>query len=175
MKAAATTAGHIRREERQNLTGLDIAIVLTALLAAGIGFWRGILRPIIGIAGFLAGLVLATAWYGPLSNALWPDAGTWASVVSYAIILLVVLILIGVIGGLVSRAVHETPFGIVDRILGLVAALLLILAAWVILLALVAALAPQGAETIAQSPIAALLLGFLPDVGETLSSAGMPV
>jgi len=157
------------------LTGLDIAIVLTVSLATGIGFWRGILRPIIGITGFLAGLVLAAAWYKSLSDAIWPDAGTWAPVVSYAIILVVVLILSGIVGGLISRVVHETPFGIVDRLLGLLVALLLALAAWIILLALVAALSPQGADSISQSPLAALLVGLFPEVSGTLADLGIPL
>lgn len=155
------------------MTGLDIAIALTVFLAAIIGFWRGILRPTIGIAGFLAGLVFAAAWYRPLASALWPDAGAWASAASYIIILLVVLVLTAVVGGAVSRAVHETPFGMVDRIVGLVVALLLALAAWVILLALTVTVIPGTADSIAGSPLASLLLGLVPAASDALSEAAM--
>ncbi|HHE41544.1 MAG TPA: hypothetical protein ENL12_02730, partial [Dehalococcoidia bacterium] len=86
-----------------------------------------------------------------------------------------VLILSGIVGGLISRVVHETPFGIVDRLLGLLVALLLVLAAWIILLALVAALSPQGADSISQSPLAALLVGLFPEVSGTLADLGIPL
>ncbi len=155
------------------MTGLDIAIVITVLLAATIGFWRGILRPIIGIAGFFTGLVLAAAWYRPLADALWPNEGIWASVVSYLIILLVVLVLTSVVAGVVSRTVHATPFGIVDRVIGLVVAFLLAVAAWIVLLALILALAPGYSTAISQSLLAPLLLRMLADTGPSLSDVAM--
>ncbi len=155
------------------MTGLDIAIVITVLLAATIGFWRGILRSIIGIAGFFAGLVLAAAWYRPLADALWPNEGTWASVVSYLIILLAILVLTGIIAGVVSRTVHATPFGIVDRVIGFAVAFLLAVAAWIVLLALVLALAPGSSTTISQSFLAHLLLSMLADTSPALSNVTM--
>ena len=157
------------------MTGLDIAITITVLLAAVIGFWRGILRPVIGIAGFLAGLVLAAAWYSPLADALWPGAGAWASVASYVIILLVVLVLTAIVGGIVSRTVHATPFGIVDRLIGLVVAILLSLAAWVLLLGIVTAMVPNAAQAVSESPLATLLLGLLPGVSSAQIGLALPV
>jgi len=157
------------------VTGLDIAITITVLLAAVIGFWRGILRPFIGIAGFLAGLVLAAAWYRPLASALWPDASSWASVASYVIILLVVLVLTAIVGGIVSRTVHATPFGIVDRLIGLVVAILLSLAAWVLLLGIVTAMVPNAAQAVSESPLATLLLGLLPGVSSAQIGLALPV
>ncbi|MFW6056324.1 MAG: CvpA family protein [Chloroflexota bacterium] len=151
------------------MTGLDIAIIVTVLLAATIGFWRGILRPIIGIAGFFAGLILAAAWYRPLAETLWPGEGAWASAVSYLIILLVVLGLTGVVAGAVSRTVHATPFGVVDRVIGLIVAFLLSLGAWIVALALVLALAPGSSAAISQSFLAHLLLSMLADTSPSLS------
>lgn len=149
---------------------MDIAIIVTVLLAATIGFWKGILRPIIGVAGFFAGLILAAAWYRSLADTLWPGEGAWASTVSYLIILLVVLVLTGVVAGVVSRTVHATPFGVVDRVIGLMVAFLLAMAAWTVLLVILLALAPGSSTAISQSFLAHLLLSMLADTSPALSN-----
>lgn len=156
------------------MSGLDIAIIATCILSAVIGYWRGLVRPVIGLGGFLAGLVLAATYSAPLAEALWPGRGAWSTVASYALIMLATLVVTGIIASLVSRAVHMSPFGTVDRLLGLTLATLLVIAGWAALLWLGAALVPGVAEVISDSTLAPLLFQFLPDAGATLPHSPQP-
>lgn len=140
------------------MTWLDIAMVATMCLGAAYGFWKGIVRAVIGIAGLLGGILLANAFYRELALKLWPGGGFWTNAASYAIILLGVLVTATLVASLLSRLVHMTPLGIVDRALGLTAGLLIVVLGWALLLTVAITIIPGADEALADSAIAYALV-----------------
>jgi membrane protein required for colicin V production len=154
------------------MTWLDIAIVATICLCAAYGFWKGIIRAIIGVAGLLGGLLIAGAYYRELAFKLWPDGGAWTSAAAYAIILLAVLVAAALVAALLSRLVHMTPLGIVDRALGLAAGLLVAVLGWGLLLTIAAAIIPGADEALADSALACAVMDLLASVRGLPSAEG---
>ncbi len=155
------------------MTWLDIAVVVTVGACAAFGFWRGIVRTIIGIAGLLGGILLAGAFHQHLAQLIWPTSGSWSLVVSYMIILLATVAVTVIVATLVGRAMHQTPFGLADRLLGLVLGALIAIGTWALALTILLLVLPGGRELIADSPIATAVIrmitamrGLPPHTGE---------
>lgn len=91
-------------------------IVLSALIAAAQGF----LREVIALAGLIAGLELALWNYRVLSVPLGRhiEPQRLADIISFVFIALLVMILAGVIGRLVSSFAQKVGLGGLDRLLG---------------------------------------------------------
>ena len=96
--------------------------ILLAVLGVSmlLGMWRGLVREVISLAGWVAGFWIAQEWA--------PQAGTWlplqgASEVlrylaGFVTVFLVVLITSVVLGWVVSKLVSAVGLGVVDRLLG---------------------------------------------------------
>ncbi len=143
------------------MTWLDVAIIATICLCAAFGFWRGILRMAIGIAGLLCGILMAGALHQRLALLLWPSGGSWSLAVAYIFVLLSVLAITAIVATLVARAVYQTPFGILDRMLGLAVGILIAVSAWALIITILLILFPAGRELIADSPVAQLIVRLL--------------
>jgi len=143
------------------MTWLDIAVVASILLAGAYGFWKGIVRAVVGVAGLLGGLVLAGTYYLQLAQALWPSGEAWARVAAFAIIFIAVLVLAAMVGAFLFRLVHMTPLGIIDRVLGLAAGLLIVGLSWALVLSLVLANVPGAHATVTDSSVAITLIRWL--------------
>jgi membrane protein required for colicin V production len=157
------------------MTWLDIAVVATVCLSAAYGLWKGIVRAIVGIAGLIGGLLLAGAFYRELALKLWPVGGSWTNAAAYAIILFSTLIAAGIIASLLSRLVHMTPLGIVDRVLGLTAGLLVALLGWAFVLTVIVAVIPGADTALADSALAYGLIHWLATVRGLPASQGGPI
>ncbi len=143
------------------MTWIDVAVIATTCLSAAFGFWRGLLRPLIGVAGLLGGLLLAAALYRQLAYALWQSHGAWPLVAAYAIILLGVLVATVLLSILVGRLVHMTPLGIIDRLLGLTVVTLVALIAWALVLTILMIVLPGSDGLLADSFVAQFLIRSL--------------
>jgi len=143
------------------MTWLDIAVVATICLSAAYGLWKGIVRAIIGVAGLLGGLLLAGNYYRVLADSLWPQGGSWTGIAAFALIFFGVLIAAALIAGLLSRLIHMTPLGIVDRALGLAAGVLVALFGWGLILTITVALIPGADAALADSALAYGLINLL--------------
>ncbi len=143
------------------MTWLDIAIVASVLLAALYGFWKGIVRAVVGVAGLLGGLLLAGTYYRQLAGALWPGGSTWTSIAAFAIILFAVLVAAAILASVLFRLVHMTPLGIVDRIIGLAVGLIIVALGWALLLTAVLANVPSADSLLANSTVALALIHWL--------------
>jgi len=97
---------------------LDIVIIVVAALFGVLGLWRGAIKATFGIAGLIGGIALAGRYYQPFASLLSSSGATWAKIAAYAIILVATLVVAIVIGWLVSRLVHLTMLGWVDRLVG---------------------------------------------------------
>ena len=143
------------------MTWLDIVVVTTVALSALYGFWKGLIRAVLGIAGLLGGFFVAGLYYQQLATRLWPDGGAWTIAAAYAIIFVAVLAAAALMAGLLSRLIHMTPLGILDRVLGLAAGLLVAALGWALAFTVVLAVLP-GADTIlGESAIVSGLVGWL--------------
>ncbi len=143
------------------MTWLDIAVVATILLSAAYGFWKGIIRAVVGVAGLIGGLLLAGTFYERLAVALWPAGGAWTKIAAFAIILIAVLVAAAVLAGLLFRLVHMTPLGIIDRAVGLAAGLIIVALGWALLLTFVLSNIPGADSMLADSTVATTLVHWL--------------
>ena len=94
-----------------------LAVLVVSML---LGMWRGLVREVISLAGWVAGFWIAQEWA--------PQAGAWlplqgASEVlrylaGFVTVFLVVLITSVVLGWVVSKLVSAVGLGVVDRLLG---------------------------------------------------------
>ena len=140
------------------MTWLDVAITVTICLLAAFGFWKGIVRAVIGIAGLLGGLVIAGSLHRQVAALLWPSGGTWSLIAAYAVVLIATLIVAALLAALLSRLIHMTALGMVDRLIGLAVGAIVATLGWALLLTLLVSLSSGFADLVSQSPIARLLL-----------------
>lgn len=86
-----------------------------------IGFIKGLTKQAFTVLGLILGIVLGTLFYKPFADFLretmnMPDRP--ASIMAFFIILLVVPLICGVLGNLLSKLIHVASLGFLDRILG---------------------------------------------------------
>jgi len=156
------------------MTWLDIAVVATIGIFAALGFWKGILRTIIGIAALLLGLFLAGALYSHVAEALWPNGNGWSMAAAFALILVGTLAVGSIVAVIVSRAVHMTALGLVDRIVGLGAAVFVAIVAWGAVLALLIQVIPGMNGLMGESPVASLVVTLFVQLTGLWSQPGQP-
>lgn len=118
---------------------LDIAIIVVVVVATFWGLRIGIIKAILSLAGLIIGVILAGRFYGPLSGQLTfiPQAGI-AKIAAFAIILVGILVIAGVLANLLKWAASLMMLGWVNRLGGAVFGLVLgatfcgaLLAIWV--------------------------------------------
>jgi membrane protein required for colicin V production len=101
---------------------VDWAIVLILALAVMGGLAQGFLRSFFALGGLLLGLALAAWNYGLIAAALLPVVRieAVANAVGALLIALFVMVLAGVVGGILAKAIHCMGLGCLDRIAGAV-------------------------------------------------------
>ncbi len=142
---------------------LDIAIIVAIAIAILIGLRIGIIRAVLSLAGLIVGVILAGRYYLPLSQQLsFIPYENAAKVVAFAIILIGVMVIAGVLASLLKWAASAIMLGWVNRLGGAVFGLFLgaifcgaLLAIWVKFFDIAA---------ISESNLAAILLDRLPVV-----------
>ncbi len=143
---------------------LDIVVIAVLVIAAIFGLRTGIIKAVLSLAGLIVGVILAGHYYVPLSEQLtFISSATAAKIVAFAIILIGVMVIAGVLASLFKWAVSIVMLGWVNRLGGAVFGLLLgaifcsaLLAIWV------KSLGMGGAVT--ESGLATLLLDRFPMV-----------
>jgi len=143
---------------------LDIVILVVVASATFLGLRIGIIKAALSLAGLIVGVILAGRYYVPLSAQLSfiPQAGV-AEVVAFAIILIGVMVIAGVLAGLLRWVASAVMLGWVNHLGGAVFGLVLgailcgaLLAVWVKFLGI--------AGIISESTVAAVLLDRFPAV-----------
>ena len=146
------------------MTWLDIVIIVAIAIAILIGLRIGIIKAVLSLAGLIVGVILAGRYYVPFSEWLSfiPQASV-AKIVAFAIILIGVMVIAGVLASLLKWAASVVMLGWVNRLGGAVFGLVLgaifcgaLLATWLTLFGM--------AESIIESNLAAILLDRLPMV-----------
>ncbi len=143
---------------------LDITIIVAVAMATFLGLRIGIIKAVLSLVGVIVGVILAGRYYIPLSQQLSfiPQAGV-AKIVAFAIILIGVMVIAGVLASLLKRAASLVMLGWVNRLGGALFGLVLgaifcaaLLAIWVKFLGI--------AGAIVESTLAAVLLDYFPAV-----------
>ena len=146
------------------MSWLDLVIIIAIGITTLMGLKIGLIKAVLSLAGVIVGVILAGRFYLPLAGQLTfiPQA-TVAKVVAFAIILIVVVIIAGVLATLLKWAASLMMLGWVNRLGGAAFGLLLgsifagaLLATWVRFLG--------AGQTISDSALAALLLDRFPMV-----------
>src|SRR3989304_3793755 len=104
----------------------DVVIIVTVGITAVIGLKIGIIKAVLSLAGIIIGVVLAGRLYVPLSERLDFISGVGvAKIVAFAIILVGVMVLSGVLAWLLKWAASLMMLGWVNRLGGAFFGLLL--------------------------------------------------
>jgi membrane protein required for colicin V production len=100
--------------------GLDWAILVMAVLLLAAGLWKGLIRLVFAVFSVAAAIVLACLSTGMGSQALMPliRNPALAAMASFVVVFFFVLIVLGLVGRLLSKAVRLLGLGWVDRLGG---------------------------------------------------------
>ncbi len=97
------------------LTAWDYGLALIALVSIGFGLWRGLIRTVFALAGWIIALV-AVPSLGPIAaDSMALNENAW---VAYIVVFLVALIGTRMVGGLLARGAKSAGLAGVDRLLG---------------------------------------------------------
>jgi len=102
------------------MTWLDIAIVGVLAVSVAWGIWRGFIREVISLAGWVLAFLAANAVAGPLGDAL-PTSISSPEVrvlVAFLVVFIFTLSLATLAGLLLSRLLQAAGLGGLDRTLG---------------------------------------------------------
>ncbi len=141
---------------------LDIVILVALAITALVGLKIGLIKAVLSLAGLILGVILAGRFYAPLSELLTfiPRASV-AKIVAFAIILIGVMVIAGVLAMLLKWAASVMMLGWVNRLGGAVFGSLLAAITCGALLAAWAKFFDAG-ETITESILARVLLDYFP-------------
>ncbi len=143
---------------------LDIVIIVLIAIPTLIGLRTGIIKAVLSLAGVIAGIILAGRFYVSLAGQLsFIPQDNLARIAAFAIILVAVMIIAGVLASVLKWITSMVMLGWVNRLGGAVFGFLLgavfcaaLLAIWVKFLGM--------AGPVAESGLATLLLGRFPAV-----------
>ncbi len=143
---------------------LDIVIIVVIAISAFGGLKNGLIKAVLSLAGLIVGVVLAGRYYTPLSEQLtFIPQDNIARIVAFAIILIGVMIIAGVLANLLKWAVSAVMLGWVNRIGGAIFGLVLgavfcgaLLAMWINFMGI--------QSIIVESAMSNMLLDFFPVV-----------
>ena len=97
----------------------DYAVLTVLGLSLVLGAFRGILRELVSLSGWIAAFVLATAFSGIVAGQMPESLGPLLSgLLAFALIFIGVLLVSGVIGLVLARLERAAGLGFVDRLLG---------------------------------------------------------
>jgi membrane protein required for colicin V production len=98
---------------------VDLAILVILLIGVISGLARGFVRGIMGFVGLILGVLIAASNYQRLAPFLsFIPGARGPRIVSFLILFLVVLLLVGVVARLVSKALKLASLGWLDRLAG---------------------------------------------------------
>jgi len=141
---------------------LDIVILAITIIFGLMGLRRGAIKTVFGIAGLIAGIVLAGRYYHHLATILSPGGASWSGIAAYAIILVAALIIASIIGQLIAQLAHIILLGWIDRLIGFILGAILGSMLCAAVLAIVSKYLPGAEGIISHSVMAKLLMQQIP-------------
>ncbi|HEV2647507.1 MAG TPA: CvpA family protein [Acidobacteriaceae bacterium] len=127
---------------------LDWVLAAVLVLSVAAGFWRGLVRTVLGLAGYAGGFMLAGLEYAQAGDRMrslgWIESPVTARVLAYVLIVAVVVVCVELIARLVHRTVQAVGLSFFNRVLGAGFGLVRGLIAGMVLLMIPADLAPRS-------------------------------
>jgi len=159
------------------MSWLDIVIIVVVGSAAFWGLRIGIIKAILSFAGLVAGVILAGRYYVPLSEQLaFIPQTSIAKIVAFAIILIGVVVIAGVLANLLKWIASVMMLGWINRLGGAVFGLVLgtifcsaLLAIWVKFLGIEGAITESGLAPVLLDRFP-VVLALLPDEFDAVRS-----
>lgn len=99
---------------------LDYLILAVIGISVLVGLWRGVISEVLGIVGWVAGVILAIAYAGELAGRIpFESLGELTRVIIAAVVILVVcLLVVGIAGRLIRLLMEAAKLTFEDRLLG---------------------------------------------------------
>lgn len=104
------------------LTAFDYAALAVVGLSALRGAWRGLLAEVFGLIGWVAAFFVACRYVGllvPYIPANWPGGALTQWLLAFAVVMVGVVLVAGIVSSLISRIVAASGLDGVDRSLGM--------------------------------------------------------
>jgi membrane protein required for colicin V production len=145
------------------MNGLDVAIVVVAVLGAFYGLGRGVLRMATSLISLGAALYLASLYYlrvGGLAAGELHLSPPVAAVIGFVVVFFAVFVAVELAGSIVARLIRTVHLSWIDRLLGAAAgcALTLVIAGFALMLA--TAILPAQAPLLRNSTLAPRVMSF---------------
>jgi len=104
------------------MNALDYAWLAVLGLSVALGLWRGVIREIFSLAGWVVAVIAAMTFAGDAAAALPVTLGspTVRTVAAFTGIFLTVLLVLAIAGMLLAKLFHAAGLGVPDRVLGAV-------------------------------------------------------
>jgi membrane protein required for colicin V production len=151
------------------LNWLDVVIIITMVISFIGGFFTGLVRGLLSLVGMLAGIVLAGRFYPAVAGWLiFIHGDNAANIVAFAMILMAVLIVFGIVATIIHKALSVISLGCLDHFGGAFIGIIVNALTWAALLALWAKF--FGSAAVANSLMAGFLLDKFPVVLSLLPS-----
>ena len=156
---------------------LDIVLIVIMAIATFLGLRIGLIKAALSLAGLIVGVILAGHFYVPLSEqlAFIPQANV-AEIVAFAIILIGVMVIAGVLAKLLKWAVSVMMLGWVNYLGGAVFGLVLgaifcsaLLATWIKFFGMAGAISESSLTVILLDQLP-MVLALLPDEFDVVRS-----
>ena len=102
------------------MTALDYAVVGVIVLSSAWGAWRGLVREVISLAGWVLAFIAANVLADPLAEALagWIPNPDLRAIAAFAAVFVVTLTLVTLVAIALSKALKSTGLRGLDRTLG---------------------------------------------------------
>jgi membrane protein required for colicin V production len=104
-----------------NMTALDILLLLPLGIGAVKGYRRGLVLEVVSLLAFVLGVVgglMLLSAAVPLVRQYVGDAFGMLPLLSFALVFVAIMWGVHLLGGLLKTAVHLTPLGVLDNLLG---------------------------------------------------------
>jgi membrane protein required for colicin V production len=104
---------------------VDIVIIVVALIGGIVGWSHGLIRMVFTLLGLIIGVALAGQWSDGLTEVLSPSGAQWAYLTSFAIIVIIVVIIANICGRILQTFFKLIMMGWLDSIGGMILGFLL--------------------------------------------------
>ena len=151
---------------------IDIMILSSLGTSLAMGFFWGLIRQVIAVAGLAGGLILAGRYYVDVAAFLHGSDGrglvvdeNWARIIAFVGIMILFSLLLGVVGSVLRVVARLLFLGWLDRVLGALLGLLISLTLTMAMVVVATAFPVPGlSDSVRESQVAQLLSGYVPVV-----------
>lgn len=104
---------------------IDVVIIVVALIGAYVGWSHGLIRMVFTFVGLIVGIALAGLWSDELADVFSPSGAQWAYLASFAIIVIIVVVIANICGKILQTFLKLIMLGWLDSIGGAILGLFL--------------------------------------------------